>query len=66
MVKAMVKEVLRCLLNRPPQYEGHYGYEIEMMEEAGRVLNFEYAVTNPPDQGWGIIQEDYRWTHLDD
>ena len=42
------------------QYEAHYGYEIEMMEEARKVLNFEYAVTNPPDQGWGIIQEDYR------
>ena len=42
------------------QYEAHYGYEIEMMEEARRVLNFECAVTNPPDQGWGIIQEDYR------
>ena len=46
------------------QYEGHYGYEIEMMEEARRVLNFEYAVTNPPDQGWGIVQEDYRWSGM--
>ena len=46
------------------QYEGHYGYEIEMMEEARKILNFEYAVTNPPDQGWGIIQEDYRWSGM--
>ena len=33
------------------QYEGYYGYEMEMLEGAREALGFEYVVTNPPDQG---------------
>ena len=31
------------------KYKDYWGYEIDMLIEASRILNFTYTIENPPD-----------------
>ena len=48
----------------PPRYKDYWGYEIKMMEELSRALDFTYEIVNPPDSAWGMINETGQWTGL--
>ena len=47
-----------------PRYKDYWGYEINMMEELVRRLDFTYEIVNPPDAAWGMINETGQWTGL--
>ena len=36
-------------------FKDHFGYEIEMLMEASRRMNFTYELVNPEDQIWGSL-----------
>ena len=41
------------------KYNDYYGYEINILVETARVLNFTYTIENPPD---GMVQNKYQLT----
>ena len=47
-----------------PRYKDYWGYEIKMMEELIRRLDFTYDIVNPPDAAWGMINKTGQWTGL--
>lgn len=50
--------------NATHRYKDYWGYEVKMLEELGRVLDFTYEFVNPPDSSWGLINETGQWTGL--
>ena len=46
------------------RYKDYWGYEVKMLEELSRRLHFTYKIVNPPDAGWGMINETGQWTGL--
>ena len=47
-----------------PRYKDYWGYEIKMMEELVKRLDFTYEIINPPDRAWGNINETGQWSGL--
>ena len=45
-------------------YRNFWGYEIDMMNNAAKILNFTYAIENSPDGLWGSIESDGNWNGL--
>ena len=43
------------------RFKDYWGFEIAMIDELSKVLDFSYEVINPPDGQWGLIDEDGRW-----
>ena len=37
------------------------GYEVNMLEDAAKYLNFSYQIGYPPDDQWGSIKPDGSW-----
>ena len=48
----------------PPRYKDYWGYEINMMEELVKRLDFTYDIVNPPDGAWGMINRTGQWSGL--
>ena len=46
------------------KYRNYWGYEIEMLKNMAKILNFTYLIENPPDGKWGHIEPDGRWNGL--
>ena len=46
------------------KYQNYWGYEIEMLYNMAKILNFTYAVENSLDGLWGNIEPDGRWNGL--
>ena len=46
------------------KYRNFWGYEIDMMNNMAKVLNFTYAIENSPDGLWGGIEPDGNWNGL--
>ena len=47
-----------------PRYKEYWGYEINMMEELVKRLDFTYDIVNPPDGAWGMINRTGQWSGL--
>ena len=43
------------------RFRDYWGFEIAMIDELSKVLDFSYEVVNPPDGQWGLINEDGQW-----
>ena len=46
------------------KYRNYWGYEIEMLKDTAKALNFTYTIENPPDGKWGHIEPDGNWNGL--
>ena len=46
------------------KYRNFWGYEIDMMNNMAKILNFTYAIENSPDGLWGGIEPDGNWNGL--
>ena len=46
------------------RYKDYWGYELKMLEELSRVLDFTYNIVHEPDYAYGIINETGHWTGL--
>lgn len=45
-------------------YTNHSGYDLQMLQAAADVLNFDYEIFNPEDQQWGQLERNesgIRW-----
>ena len=38
------------------RYENHWGYEMELVWQLQKILNFTFDSVNPVDQEWGLIR----------
>jgi hypothetical protein len=45
-------------------YKNYWGYEIDLLVEISRVLNFTYTIVNPADGLWGNIEDNGKWSGL--
>jgi hypothetical protein len=45
-------------------YKNYWGYEIDILVEISRVLNFTYTIVNPADGLWGNIDDKGKWLGL--
>ena len=43
------------------QFKNFWGYEMLMLDEASKFLNFTYQIGFPPDAMWGMITETGEW-----
>ena len=46
------------------KYRNYWGYEIDMLVNTAKVLNFTYTIENPPDGSWGHIKADGSWNGM--
>ena len=46
------------------RYKDYWGYEMVMIEELRKVLDFNYEILNAPDGIWGLIDEEGQWVGL--
>ena len=46
------------------KFRNYWGYEIEMLKDTAKALNFTYTIENPPDGKWGHIEPDGNWNGL--
>ena len=46
------------------KYKNFWGYEIDMMNNMAKLLNFTYVIENSPDGLWGGIEPDGNWNGL--
>ena len=50
--------------NATMKYRNYWGYEIALLEETAKILNFTYTIGNPADGKWGHIEADGTWSGL--
>jgi hypothetical protein len=46
------------------KYRDYWGYEIDLLVETQKILNFTYTIVNPADGKWGHIEADGTWSGL--
>ena len=50
--------------NATMKYRNYWGYEIYLLKEVSKLLNFTYTIVNPEDGKWGHIEADGTWSGL--
>ena len=45
-------------------WKNHWGYEMDMIKDAAKYLNFTYKIGSTPDQYWGLISANGTWDGL--
>ena len=53
-----------CVETNSSRYKDYWGYEMTMVKELQRVLNFNIEIINAPDGVWGLIDEEGQWVGL--
>ena len=46
------------------RYHKHWGYEMSMLNNAAKFMNFKYTIQGPPERKWGAITESGQWNGL--
>ena len=52
------------MVTNESRYKDYWGYEMAMVKELQRVLNFNIEIFNAPDGVWGMIDEEGQWVGL--
>ncbi len=50
--------------NATSKYTDYFGYEISMLKQVAKILNFSYVILNPADGKWGHVELDGTWSGL--
>ena len=45
-------------------FTNYWGFEIDMLKESSKLLNFTYKIWNEPEEQWGSIGDDGKWFGL--
>ena len=45
-------------------YQNYWGYEIDMLKNMAKILNFTYSIQNPEDGAWGHVTPDGVWNGM--